>query len=171
MNMETNALPKYDMTDNPTECCPRFNPEGWDDQELHFQNKLFVRAKTKSVAHIPINMGSVFKKTFKAMEDADAISDENLIVMSREQSAWSADHLFAVTKEVPNQEMVQVTGDFVTKVFEGPYKKMPQWCEELNEGIRAEGKDAKETYFFYTTCPKCAKTYGKNYVVGVAQVQ
>jgi hypothetical protein len=91
--------------------------------------------------------------------------------MSREQSAWSADHLFAVTKEVPNQEMVQVTGDFVTKVFEGPYKKMPQWCEELNEGIRAEGKDAKETYFFYTTCPKCAKTYGKNYVVGVAQVQ
>jgi hypothetical protein len=169
--METNALPKYDMTDNPTGCCPRFKPEGWDDQELHFQDKLFVRAKTKSVAHFPINMGTVFKRTFKAMEDADAINEKNLIVMSREQSAWSADHLFAVSKEVPNQEMVQVTGDFVTKVFEGPYKKMPQWCEELNEDLRARGKDAKETYFFYTTCPKCAKTYGKNYVVGVAQVQ
>jgi hypothetical protein len=26
-------------------------------------------------------------------------------------------------------------------------------------------------YFFYTTCPRCAKHYGKNYVVGVAQVQ
>ena len=25
-------------------------------------------------------------------------------------------------------------------------------------------------YFFYTTCPKCAKYYGKNYVVLVAQV-
>ena len=68
-------------------------------------------------------------------------------------------------------EMVQVTGDFVTKVFEGPYKEVPHWCEELDESIRAEGRDAKETYFFYTTCPKCAKTYGKNYVIGVAKVQ
>jgi len=25
-------------------------------------------------------------------------------------------------------------------------------------------------YFFYTTCPTCAKHYGKNYVVGVAKV-
>ena len=44
--METNALPKYDMSDNPTICCPRFNTEGWDEQELHFKDKLFVNAKT-----------------------------------------------------------------------------------------------------------------------------
>jgi len=25
-------------------------------------------------------------------------------------------------------------------------------------------------YFFYTTCPTCAKHHGKNYVVGVAKV-
>jgi hypothetical protein len=25
-------------------------------------------------------------------------------------------------------------------------------------------------YFFYTTCPKCAKKYGKNYVVILAQI-
>jgi len=25
-------------------------------------------------------------------------------------------------------------------------------------------------YFFYTTCPKCAKKYGKNYVVILAEV-
>jgi hypothetical protein len=116
-------------------------------------------------------MGSVFEKTFKAIEDADALSQEDMIVMSHENSAWSADHLFAVTKDVPDQEMVQLTGDFVTKVFEGPYKKVPQWYEELNESVRAEGKDAKETYFFYTTCPKCAKAYGTNYVVGIAQIQ
>ncbi len=27
-----------------------------------------------------------------------------------------------------------------------------------------------ELYFFYTTCPKCAKAYGKHYVVLFAQV-
>ena len=68
--METNALPRYDSTDNPTRCCPRFNPAGWDDQELHFKDKLFVRAKTRSFAHMPLNMGPVFRKTFKAIDDA-----------------------------------------------------------------------------------------------------
>lgn len=168
--MEINAVPKYDMTDNPTSCCPRFEPESWDGQDLHFRDKQFVRAKTRSVAHIPLNMGSVFRKTFRTIEDADAQSDSNFIVLSRDKSAWSAEHLFAVDKEVPQEDMVQLTGDFVTKVFEGPYKEVPRWCEELNETIRAKRQEAKQTYFFYTTCPKCAKTYRKNYVVGVAQV-
>ena len=92
--METNALPKYDMTDNPTGCCPRFHSENWDGQDLQFRDKLFVRAKTRSLAHIPLKMGSVFRKTFKAIEDADAFSDTNFIVLSRDPSAWSAEHLF-----------------------------------------------------------------------------
>ena len=115
--MQVNALPAYDASDNPTGCCPRFNPENWDGQDLHFRDKLFVRAKTRSLAHIPLNMGSVFRKTFQAIEDAEAQSDTNFIVLSRDNSAWSAEHLFAVNKEVPETEMVQLTGEFVTKVF------------------------------------------------------
>ena len=169
--MELNVLPKYDKSDNPTNCCPRFQPDNWDAQDLHFRDKLFVRAKTRSLGHIPLNMGSVFRKTFQAIEDAEAQSDTNFIVLSRDKSAWSAEHLFAVNKEVPEAEMVRLTGDFVTKVFEGPYKEVPRWCGEFSDSIEAEGKDVKQTYFFYTTCPKCAKTYGKNYVVGVAEIQ
>lgn len=56
--MEINALPKYDKSYNPTNCCPRFKPEGWNEQELRFRNKLFVKANTRSIFHIPINMGS-----------------------------------------------------------------------------------------------------------------
>ena len=169
--MDINMLPNYDMTDNPTGCGPRFDPQNWDGQELHFRNKQFVNATTRSIAHIPLNMGSVFRKTFRAIEGADAQSNSNFIVMSRDMSAWSAEHLFAVDKEIPGQDMVRVTGDFVTKVFEGPYKEVPHWCKELNESIRAQGKETRQTYFFYTTCPKCAKAYGKNYVVGVVQIQ
>lgn len=58
--MQTNMTPQYDMSDNPTNCCPRFNPDSWDDQELHFDNKLFVKAITRSAFHIPLNMGKVF---------------------------------------------------------------------------------------------------------------
>ena len=168
--METNALPRYDSTDNPTRCCPRFNPAGWDDQELHFKDKLFVRAKTRSFAHMPLNMGPVFRKTFKAIDDAGARSDDDFIVMSHELSAWSAEHLFSVGRQVAGQEMVRLSGDFITTVYEGPYKQVPRWHMEMLEKSKALGKGPNDVYFFYTTCPKCAKAYGKNYVVAVAQV-
>ncbi len=169
--MDTNALPRYDMSDNPTGCCPKFNPKNWDSQDLHFEEKLFVRAKTKSLAHIPLNMGSVFRKTFQAIEESKAMSEANFIVLSRECSPWSAEHLFAVTKEVPDLEMTRLSGDFITRVFEGPYKNLPTWDKALVEDLTAQGKEVNQRYFFYTTCPKCAKAYGKNYVVGVAAIQ
>lgn len=169
--METNTLPRYDMSDNPTHCCPRFKPEGWDGQELHFRDKLFVKATTRSLFHIPLNMGTVYPRTFEAIENAQAVDLEQVIVLSIDPSPWRAEHLFAVTREVPGQEMVRLTGDYITKVFEGPYKKAPKWEKEMEQMAKAGGKRAVRTYFFYTTCPKCAKYYGKNYVVGVSEVQ
>lgn len=168
--METNALPRYDQSDKPTGCCPRFKPQGWDDQELHFRDKLFVRARTRSLLHIPLNMGAVFQRTFRAIEDAHAASDDNFIVLSCDPSSWTGEHYFAVTQEVPGQEMVRMSGDYLTKVFEGPYRDAPKWEKQLADTARAQGKVMKRSYFFYTTCPKCAKVYGKNYVVGVAEV-
>ena len=168
--MDINALPKYDMSDNPTNCCPRFNTEGWDDQELHFKDKLFVKAKTRSIFHIPINMNSVFPKTFSAIENFNAKADDELIVLSHDPSAWTGEHYFSVTKDVPGMEMVHLTGDYLTKVFEGPYKNISKWEKEMESFVKSKGKQAKKTYFFYTTCPKCAKNYGKNYVVAVSEI-
>ena len=169
--MEINALPKYDMSDNPTNCCPKFKREGWDDQELHFKDKLFLKAKTRSIFHIPINMGSVYPKTFSDIKESNAHSDENFIVMSYDPSAWIGEHYFSVTKDVPGHEMVTITGDFFTKVFEGPYKKVPKWEKEMKIFVKQKGLHIKKTYFFYTTCPKCAKAYGENYVVAVSETE
>lgn len=168
--MDINRTPKYDMNDIPTGCCPRFNPEGWDKQELHFQDKLFVRAVTKNIFHIPINMGKVFSKKFKAIEEADAIDTEQFVVLTNDLSPWKSEHYFAVTKEVPGEEITRLSGDFMTRVFEGPYKDAPSWYERLKKYVLRKGKNAAKIYFFYTTCPKCAKYYGKNYVVGFAEV-
>lgn len=169
--MEINVLPKYDMSDNPTKCCPRFKPEGWDEQELHFKDKLFVKAKTRSIFHIPINMGSVFPKTISAIENVKAKDENDYIVLSYDPSAWTGEHYFSVNKTVPGQEMVHMTGDYLTKVFEGPYKNAPKWEKEMEIFVKSKGKHVKKTYFFYTTCPKCAKYYGKNYMVAVSEVE
>ena len=168
--METNALPKYDSSDNPTNCCPRFNQEGWNEQEFHFKDKLFVKAKTRSLFHIPLNMNSVYPKTFEDIEKAGAYDENNFIVLSYDPSAWTGEHYFAVSQNVPNHEMVTMTGDFLTKIFEGPYKNAPLWEKEMAEFVKTKGMRVKKTYFFYTTCPKCAKFYGKNYTVLVAKI-
>jgi hypothetical protein len=167
--VETNALPPYDPTDNPTGCCPRFHPEGWDRQQLHFVDKPFVRAQTRSLLYVPLNTSSVFDKTYKAIQEAHAEGDA-LLVLSHDESPWHAEHLFSVARDVPGADMVRLSGDFWTRVFEGPYRMVAQWAQTVEDEVEEAGKRLDRLYFFYTTCPRCAKAYGSNYVVAVAQV-
>jgi hypothetical protein len=167
--MQPNQTPPFDVSDNETNCCPRFTPEPWQDQELHFDNKPFVRASTISAFHMPLNMDSVFARMMAAIEAAHAAGSGRL-VLSHDDSAWHAEHLFAVDKEVPGAEMVRLSGEFLTHVFEGPYKDAPEWAATMAADVKKRGKHLDTMYFFYTTCPKCARHYGKNYVVGVAKV-
>ncbi|BAV51091.1 hypothetical protein MesoLj113a_63910 [Mesorhizobium sp. 113-1-2] len=165
--MQTNETPRYDGSVNTTGCCPRFNPVGWDGQELHFKDKRFVKATTRSVMHVPVNMGKVFARVNKHIDDAGACDNGQFIVLSRDISPWRSEHLFAVSKPVPGEEMTTLSGDYVTKVCEGPYSQAKTWNEEMREVARARNTKARNVYFFYTTCPKCAKAYGKNYAIGV----
>ena len=168
--METNILPHYDDSVNETGCCPRFNPDGWDGQELHFKDKRFLRAETRSAMHIPLNMGSVFERVNQHVEDTGGWDNDDMIVLSRDLSAFKAEHLFSVPRDIPDEEMVTLSGDFVTKVYEGPYRDAKDWYGDMEKMVRDRGSLPGRIYFFYTTCPKCAKHYGKNYVVGVAEV-
>jgi hypothetical protein len=137
---------------------------------MHFDNKLFVRAKTRSLFHIPMNMGSAFKRTFGDIRAAGAQSEEEFVVLSRDLSPWSSEHYFAVTKDVQGHEMVRLSGEYLTKVFEGPYKDAPKWEAKMETMVEGRGHAMEKIYFFFTTCPRCAKFYGKNYVVAVAKL-
>jgi hypothetical protein len=168
--MDTNHVPIQHVEDNTTGCCPRFHPEDWTDVTLHFRDKRFVRAETRSLMHVPLNMGAVFTRVGGRIEAEGAYDPKDYITLSHELSPWKAEHLFAVTKDVPEEEMIRVSGDFLTRVFEGPYSQMGAWATELEAAAAALGKPGAEVWFYYATCPRCAKAYGKNYVVGLARV-
>jgi hypothetical protein len=76
----------------------------------------------------------------------------------------------AVSKDIPGAKMTTLSGTFLAKVFEGPYRNMRNWIDEMKSFVKGKGKTLYRLYFFYTTCPKCAKKYGKNYVVILAQL-
>ncbi|MBN2182578.1 MAG: hypothetical protein JW715_11755 [Sedimentisphaerales bacterium] len=152
-----------------TGCCPKFNPEPWDEKEVTFKDKLFVKDHVTSFFHIPLNFGKVMVRNMEKIQAADALVPEP-VLLSDEKSLWGADIYIAVSKDVPNSEMVKISGTFLTKVFEGPYKDIRKWIEQMKAYLESKAKQFKKMYIFYTTCPKCAKHYGKNYVVILAQI-
>ncbi|KLI63058.1 hypothetical protein AAV99_13110 [Aurantiacibacter marinus] len=168
--MPTNATPKIDPLDAPSLCCPRFHPEGWDNQHLHFDNKRFVRATTKLRDHVPLDMDIVFPETFTAIMDAGALDETHPLVLSRDLSAEQGEHLFAVDAEVPDAEMVTLSGHYRTRVFDAPYEKAPVLMEGFRRELQEEGEEPEESWVFYTTCPLCAEEYGHNYMVLVDKV-
>ena len=169
--MEVNKLPRLNFEDNETGCCPRFDPEPWNEKEFVFEDKLFLKSGTINFMHMPLNMKSMMNKTWKKILDADADSEEEFAILSYDPSPWRSEHYFTVTNEVPNGDNVKMSGRFLTKVFEGPYRDAGKWVQVMEEYVKSNNEEIDKLYFYYTTCPKCAKHYGKNYVVGFARVK
>jgi len=83
---------------------------------------------------------------------------------------YGAEIYIDVSKQVPGAQMATLSGTFLTKVFGGPFKNAGKWAQEMKQYVDSKGRKLTKLYFSYTTCPKCAKTYGKNYVVLFAQI-
>jgi len=152
-----------------TGCCPRFNPEPWDEKEIKWKDKLFLHDRVKSFFHIPLNMGKIMVKNMEIIKSAGALTPEPLL-LSDENSLFGADVYIAVSKEIQGVTMARMSGTFLTKTFEGSYKNMGQWIKAMKEFVKSKGKEINKLYFFYTTCPHCARYYGKNYTVLLAKI-
>lgn len=152
-----------------TGCCEIFNPEPWQEKEIVWSNKLFVKDRVTNLFHIPLNFGQKVVKNMALIEKAIAKSPYQLM-LTDEKSPWGSDIYIDVAKDVPGARMATVSGMFLTKVFEGPYQNVGKWALEMKEYVKSKNKELKKLYFSYTTCPKCAKAYGKNYVVLFAQI-
>jgi hypothetical protein len=75
----------------------------------------------------------------------------------------------AISREIPGARTTTLSGTFLAKVFEGSYRNMGKWIEEMRSLVKGRGGLLQRLFFFYTTCPKCSKKYGRNYVVILAQ--
>ncbi|MGC9968534.1 MAG: hydrolase [Minisyncoccia bacterium] len=157
------------QTIKSTGCCEPFNPEPWRDKKIIWKDKIFVKDHVTSFLHIPINMGRKVVKNMKLIEKASAKAPQQLM-LTDEKSLWGADIYIDASGGVPGAQMATLSGTFLTKVFEGPYQNVGKWAQEMKEYVKSKGKGLKKLYFSYTTCPKCAKAYGKNYVVLFAQI-
>jgi hypothetical protein len=163
-------LADTNFDNSETGCCARLNEEVWNDRVLEWKDKLFLKDHVRSFLHVPLNFGSVVSRDSKLIEEARAYPEEPLAITD-EVSPWGADLYSAVDREIPGADIHKISGKFLTKVFEGPYRKAHDWVNEMTDIVREKGYTLQKFYFYYATCPKCAKHFGKNQVVLLAQVE
>jgi len=165
MRLEDTA---YD--NSQTDCCARFDPVLWDDGEWHWNEKPFLKDHVRAFLHIPLNFGSVISRDLAAVEEAEAYPDQPL-TLTQEVSLWGSEIFVALDREVPGATIEKLSGTFYSKAFEGPYRNAGKWAQAMEKYVEGKGKRIADLYYYYATCPKCAKHYGANHVVLFARVE
>jgi len=119
---------------------------------------------------MPIDFGKVMKRLDRKIKAAGATMAD-WVCLSDHTSKWNMDLYLAVDKVVPDAENITMSGKYYSKVYEGPFRDTEKWMRDYENITKSKGLNFKKEYMWYTTCPKCAKKYGKNYVVIVGQVE
>ncbi len=150
-------------------CCPEFDPTPWDDKTFEWQDKKFIREKVFTFFYMPVNFGKAMKKLDERVTRAGAKMPDYLC-LSEHTSKWNMDLYLAVDKEIPGTENATLSGKFFSKVYEGNFKDTGKWNADFDKTVKAKGFKPAKRFMWYTTCPKCARKYGKNYVAILSQV-
>lgn len=152
-----------------TGCCPRFDPTGWDESEQTW-TKNFATDNIKAFLHIPLDFGKVAMRVWQKILESKACTETPPLFLCNDTSPWKTQLMIETAKDVPDANMTTISGTFLTKVFDGPFKDAPKWYKQMEQYVQSKGKQAEIIYAYYTTCPKCAKHYGHNYTVLLAKV-
>ena len=150
-------------------CCPKFDPALWDGKTFEWNNRKFIKDTVCTLFYMPVNYGSVMKTIYEKTERAGAMVQDGMW-LSYHTSKWNMDLYVAVDKDVPDAENTLLSGKFYSKVYEGPYSNINKWSAEYDADVKSKNLKVIKQYWWYTTCPKCAKKYSKNYVVLVGQI-
>ena len=162
--------PSLDNDQDQATCCPEFDPTQWDGKFLDWDNKKFIKGTVFTLFFIPINFGSVMKKLDAVTRKAGAKFQDNMS-LSDHTSKWSMDLYAAVDREIPEANNVTLSGKYYSKVYEGDFRNTGQWYDDFVLAVKNQGMTTGKQYMWYTTCPTCAKKYGKNYVVIIGRIE
>lgn len=159
------GTPQPDVT-----CCPPFEPALWDGRVFEWKDKRFIRGRVFTLFYVPVNFGKTMKHLMGQITAAGG-SVPDYLCLSDHTSKWSMNVYLAADREIPGAETALLSGTFLAKVYEGPYQNTGKWCKDYEAYVREKALDIKKWYMWYTTCPKCAKKYGRNYVAIMSQVE
>lgn len=152
------------------ECCPKFEPALWDEKILDWDKKKFVKGSICTFMYMPLNFGAVMRKLDAKIRASGASMQQDGMGLSDHTSGWNMDIYLAVNRRVEGLNNVTLSGQFLCKVYEGDFRETGKWTKDYETYANSKNKKIEKMYMWYTTCPKCAKKYGKNYVAILGKI-
>ena len=156
------------------ECCPKFDPKKWDGKTLNWDKKRFIKESIPTFFHMPL--ASMIGKKVAKMHNLVIASKaepemQEFLLMFHDPSPFRSELYMSVTQPVEGAKNTSLSGEFETRVFDGPYNAVPKLIKEMQPYMSKKSKKAKDYYIHYAYCPKCAKKYNHNYMVLFAEVE
>jgi hypothetical protein len=161
------------ILDESEVCCPEFDPTPWDNKKHVWKEKLFLKDAVPQLFHIPLPTmyGKVVTRMWNKVNLYGAAPDlKDFLLLAHDPSPFKSELLMAITKEVPGEEVVKLSGTYISRIFDGPYNNVPKYIKETNGYLASLKLKARKYYFYFAYCPECAKKYGHNYIVAIAEV-
>ena len=157
------------------ECCPTFSPKKWDNKSFSWEDKPFIQESVPAFLHIPSKkmLGKKITKMMQLSEEAHQLAEDktDILLLFMDPHAFRSNIYLSVMDTVPNANNTTLSGTFMTKVFDGPFKAVPKFIQEMESHLKEQQKQVKNYYVHYAYCPKCAKEKGHNYMVVFAEVE
>ena len=116
----------HENTDSNT-CCPKFDPEPWNEKSHNWKDKLFIKDTVRQIFHMPLP--SSIKKTIcrmweKAQDAKAAPGIKDFLLLAYDPSPWKSELYMTVTKEIPGAENVRGGFDLLQQLdLFGPGRK------------------------------------------------
>jgi len=158
---------------NVKECCALFDPKPWHESRHIWKDKLFLYDTIPQLFHIPLpgTLGGTIKRMWEnATRNKIETDIKNFLLLAHDPSPWKSELYLSVAKECTGLEIVKISGCFITMVFDGPYSAVPVFIKEMDRYLSGIKEKAEKYFFYFTTCPKCARKFGHNYIVAFAKV-
>jgi len=154
-------------------CCPVFDTTLWDHKKHIWNDKLFLKDSVPELFHMPLP--SMYGKVISRMWDkanlaGAAPEPKDFLLLAHDPSPFKGELFLAITKEIPGEEIVKLSGTYMSKVFDGPYNGVPKYIKEMDGYLASLKMKARKYYFYYAYCPECSEKYGHNYIVAFAEV-
>jgi hypothetical protein len=101
----------------------------WDDKVYVWDRKPFIKDSVRQIFHMPMpwEVNRTMTRMWRAAQTAQvAPAGQEFLILAHDPSPWRSDFYMTVTREIPGAENVQLTGTFLSKVFDGPYNAVPK---------------------------------------------
>jgi hypothetical protein len=154
-------------------CCPVFDPVPWEGKYHEWRDKPFLRDSIPQLFHNPLPWVMKRKVTRlwdRAKKAGIAPDLKDFLLLAYDPSPWKSELYMTVTEAREDPRTEGLSGRFWSRVFDGPYLAVPRYYEEILGELRSRGEKPGKTFFYFTTCPKCAKKYGHNYIVALSEL-